>query len=105
MKSMSSPILGMMAALMLVGIMGEVTSQWLVYASDDSGETQPFFLFTRALRQLILDAIQEVQSAPPDPDKQEDLGQFRQLTGQFQIDVMNTVLYKPTRTQENSCFA
>ena len=44
---------------------------------------------------MILDAIQEVQSAPPDPDKQEELGQFRQLTGQFQIDVMNSVLSNP----------
>ena len=33
--------------------------------------------------------------APPEPDKQQKLAQFRQLSGQFQIDVINALLSNP----------
>ena len=48
------------------------------------------FVEARSLTgEFVKNVVSEVLQAPPEPDKQQKLGQFRQLTGQFQRDVIN----------------
>jgi hypothetical protein len=44
---------------------------------------------------FVKNVVSEVLQSSPDPDKQQKLAQFRQLSGQFQIDVINALSSNP----------
>ena len=88
-----------MAILTGVILFTTIVIQQKVYAAGVSGCDVCGELRSETLV-FVNNVVSEVLQSPPDPDKQQKLVQFRQLTGKFQIDVIKALLSNPPEPEK-----
>ena len=91
MKVIRTPIMVILTGVILFST---IVIQQKVYAQGLSG-CDVCGEFRSLTWSFVKNVVSEVLQSSPDPDKQQKLAQFRQLSGQFQIDVINALLSNP----------